>query len=733
MIVTLNLRICEKFILPAFVIINSNQIVKAGDFYLLDQNKNEPIIWSKVVSNKQIFPLRKFVYYQQDKEKLSNKNVNAFGPFYKSNNRNFGKNNQKLVTDQKVNNKKNDEKLVTDQTINDKKNNEKLITDQEVNSSKNNKESSLKTDSFNYKNKKEGLEIKSDIQSQKNNTLFARGNVLVSYQGKFLKADALIYDKSTKILKASGDIRLIIGEQIFKVDQIEYNFAEKKGFMLNVSGLINTKNFVDDIIADFSDSDIKKIESLKEIRKEQVSNTPGEVDNWILSANKINIDGDIWKSEKAIFTNDLLELKQIKIVINSLEASTEGEKLKFKSSLNYLILDEKLGVPFWFGNRTLTQSSEGFDAKNSWNVGYENLDKDGFFIGRKLNTRNLSNDFSLSLEPQFLIQRAFKGYTKSFVKKGDYITGNRIKRDTTFSDYFALNSEIKGKVNAWDLQIEKQINSFDFAKLNNSFRFKSSLSKEINLFDSKWGNSFYLVYRDRIWNGSLGESEIYTGFGSKLEKQNTWDDDGVRKTETFSFGLANLEGEALHSKKLVRSIKGNVFYSLDQKFPIIADNHSNRNIDSSYNYISEPIKKGLSLNTRVAFSSSLYEEGKHQEYLGFGAGPELNIGNFKNKFFDYTRISLFPFYKFKSGDSLFKFDQIPDKFTIDVSFDQQLYGPLVVKSNILFNLDNESDDYGDVINSKISLNWKRRSYDLGIFYQPHNKAGGIGFNLFGFE
>ena len=32
--------------------------------------------------------------------------------------------------------------------------------------------------------------------------------------------------------------------------------------------------------------------------------------------------------------------------------------------------------------------------------------------------------------------------------------------------------EIKGKVNAWDLQIEKQINSFDFAKLNNSFRFK---------------------------------------------------------------------------------------------------------------------------------------------------------------------------------------------------------------------------------------------------------------------
>ena len=32
-----------------------------------------------------------------------------------------------------------------------------------------------------------------------------------------------------------------------------------------------------------------------------------------------------------------------------------------------------------------------------------------------------------------------------------------------------------------------------------------------------------------------------------------------------------------------------------------------------------------------------------------------------------------------------------------------------------------------------ATNWKKRSYEFGIFYQPHNKAGGISFNLFGFE
>ena len=82
---------------------------------------------------------------------------------------------------------------------------------------------------------------------------------------------------------------------------------------------------------------------------------------------------------------------------------------------------------------------------------------------------------------------------------------------------------------------------------------------------------------------------------------------------------------------------------------------------------------------------------------------------------------------------MFKFDQIPDQFILDIGFDQQLFGPLILKSNASLNLDSDSKDYGDFINSKISLNWKKRSYEFGIFYQPHNEAGGISFALFGFD
>ena len=107
--------------------------------------------------------------------------------------------------------------------------------------------------------------------------------------------------------------------------------------------------------------------------------------------------------------------------------------------------------------------------------------------------------------------------------------------------------------------------------------------------------------------------------------------------------------------------------------------------------------------------------------------------HFKNKTFDYTRISLLPFYKFDSGESVFKFDQNYENLTLNISYDQQLYGPIILKSFGTLNLTNTSNDYGEFIDSKISLNWKKRSYEVGIFYQPHNQAGGIAFSLFGFK
>ena len=581
--------------------------------------------------------------------------------------------------------------------------------------------------------KQREIVIQSDQQSEINDVVYAKGNVLVEYRGKILKADNLIYDKTTKKISAQGNIALVINDQVFKSTKLEYSFIDERGYLLDVKGSFNTNTLIEDLSSNFAALDSNRIESLLELKKKEVLNTPGKVDKWLFFADKIIIDGEKWKSKKAVFSNDLLEAKQIKIVINSLEVIPEEEQLRFKSSINSLIFDQKVSIPFWVGDRTLSRAGGLTNFNNRWSIGYENLDKDGYFIGRKFNPIDISDNFVLDLEPQFLIQRSLKGYTKSFVKKDESITSERVKRNVSIQDYFALKSQIKGRLNSWDLEIDKNLNTFDFEKFSDAFRFKTKLSKEINFLNTKWDKSFYGIYRERVWNGSLGEAEIYSGYGSKLQKQKTWVVNSIKKTETFSFGLADITAEALNSKNLVTNLKGNLFYALDQKFPISIKEPKNKSIDISYRYIPEPITKGLMLNTRLEASYSLYEDGDHQEYLGLGMGPEITFGNFKNKTFDYTRLSLFPFYRFNNGDSVFKFDQNNDKFTLNIAFDQQLFGPVLLKSIGTLNLTNDSDNYGEFIDSKISLNWKKRSYELGIFYQPHNQAGGISFNLFGFR
>jgi len=575
------------------------------------------------------------------------------------------------------------------------------------------------------------LIIQSDKQSEISDVIYAEGNVSVSYRGKLLKADKLIYDKLNKKIEAKGNITFILGNQIFRVSQLEYSFISEKGYLLDVKGKINTNTLLDDIASNFSLSDSKKLESLIDFKKKEVINTPNNVQNWFFFTDKVTLDGDKWKSKKAIFTNDLLELKQVKIAINSLEVFPINKKLRFKSSFNYLILEEKVSIPFWLGSRNF--DFKEFQSANKWNFGYDNLDKDGYFIGRKFNSIDINDNFVLDLEPQFLIQRSLKGYTKSFVNKGESITSEKVKRNISFQDYFALESQIKGRINNWDLEIDKNLNSFDFDKFSDAFRFKTKLNKEINFLDTKWNKSFYGIYRERVWNGSLGEAEIYSGYGSKLQKENNWVVNGIEKKESLSLGLANITAEALNTKNLVTNLKGSLFYSLDQKFPIFIQKPKNKSIDISYRYIPQPVTKGLSLKTRLDALYSFYENGDHQEYIGFGFGPELILGNFKKNTFDYTRITIFPFYKFKNGDSVFKFDQISDKFTLDIGFDQQIFGPIILKNNGTVNLDSDSNDYGKFINSKISLNWKKRSYEFGIFYQPHNQAGGISFSLFGFK
>ena len=578
------------------------------------------------------------------------------------------------------------------------------------------------------------LLIESKVQSEKNNILIAEGEVIVIFKDNILKADSLVYNKKNKLAKAEGNVQLKINNQIFQADRVEYDFIENKGIFKNVKGLINSESIISDF--DFSSDNIYKnlSSTINRILKDKVVFTPNKVTNWIFTADYLKVDKDIWSSKQAYLTNDLLETNQIKLQFNELKIYPDKEQLRFKSKINNLIFQDKITIPFWLGDRAIFKNSENpFAFQNKWNIGYDKLNKDGFFLGRQLNSIRIKKDLFLNIEPQFLVQRTLKGKTESFAQKNYSLNSPRVDRNISLSDYFAINSSVEGKIQKWDLKITKELNSFDLDKFANAFRTRAELSKEINLFETTFVNRIFGAYRERIWNGSIGESEIYNAYGWQLDQAKSWKNGSVEKNQIITFGLGKYKAEELTSSDFAESYKGSVSYQLNQRLPIYEKRIDSEYIDKSFEYIPKPIKEGVLLNSKISVNYNLYKDGNSQKYLGFGLGPEIVMGNFKKDFFDYTRLSVLPFYKFQSGKSIFKFDQVAENFTIDFNLDQHLLGSWLIETQGTLNLDKDSDDYGEFIYSRIALNFKKRSYSFGIFYQPHDQAGGINFILNGFK
>ena len=80
------------------------------------------------------------------------------------------------------------------------------------------------------------------------------------------------------------------------------------------------------------------------------------------------------------------------------------------------------------------------------------------------------------------------------------------------------------------------------------------------------------------------------------------------------------------------------------------------------------------------------------------------------------------------GESPFAFDNINESFRVNFKLDQQIYGALVFSYENSYNLDNgkfEKGNYG--------LDFKRRAYSLGAFYNKSNESLGFRFNIFNFD
>ncbi|KGG26565.1 MULTISPECIES: DUF3769 domain-containing protein [unclassified Prochlorococcus] len=453
----------------------------------------------------------------------------------------------------------------------------------------------------------------------------------------------------------------------------------------------------------------------------------GSISRWRIQAAKVTISPEGWKADRMGFSNDPYTPSQTRIDAEDVIATEEPSgDIVIQSRRNRLIVEERFPIPV---SRTQTIKKQE-EVENRWVFGIDNEDRDGFFVGRDLKPIELTKNYTLSLQPQFLLERAIDGETKSYVAPGSSIDSSKTTQPITAADLFGLEAELTGKTWGWDVDINADISTFNPLNIANGSRYWGDLKRD---FDIPWIGSLqanlFAAYRYEAWNGSLGETDIYSAYGAFLQKKGDWAWGKLTNNYLLRAGAGNYQAEEFKSENLSDLWRANFYGSLNSSYPLWIGKSAALTPEAAYRYSPVAIVPGLRFNTNLKTTFDAYGDGERKATIGLTGGPALTLGTFSKPFLDFTRLSISGGGTLKQGSSPFKFDQNIDLATLGIGLTQQIAGPLLLNTGVAYNVDPNSPYYGDIINSNIELRWQRRSYDFGFYFNPYKGIGGFRFRL----
>ena len=439
----------------------------------------------------------------------------------------------------------------------------------------------------------------------------------------------------------------------------------------------------------------------------------GTISRWRVQASKILITADGWEADRMGFSNDPFTPAQTRIDAEDVIAREQANgDVLISARRNRLIVEERLPIPVT--RRQLIQKEE--DVENRLVVGIDNRDRDGLFVGRNLKPLTIGTNTELSFQPQFMVQRAIDGDFNSA------------------ADLFGLDAKLRGRYGNYKLNGDADISSFDPADILSSSRYWGNFGRDINMGAlGVLSTNLFGAYRYRTWNGSLGETDINAAYGVYAQTKGGWSTGKVDHHYLIRGAIGDYNADRFNSNRRLRSGRGSLFASVTSKIPLLKGKTAKLIPTAAYRYSPVPIVPGLSLNTNVNTSIAVYGDGRHQETLSLSGGPTITLGTFSKPFLDFTQISIVGSGSMKNGESPFAFDRSVDLATLGVGLTQQIVGPVVLSTGVSYNVDPGSKFYGSTVNSNIELRWQRRSYEVGVYFNPYKGIGGVRFRLNDFD
>ncbi len=462
--------------------------------------------------------------------------------------------------------------------------------------------------------------------------------------------------------------------------------------------------------------------------KENRKFVSGTISRWRIQANRLSVTPNGWQADRAAFTNDPYTPALSWVDASGVVAHQEPNgDLVLQAKSNQLILEDRLPIPLQRNQRF----EKDREVENRWVMAVDSEDRDGFYLGYNLKPLEVGKRGTLNLQPQFMVRRALDGTTSSYVLPGKPIGSSPKSQPTRIGDLFGLLARFDTRVLGLNIDVVGDFSTFDPSNFANGTRSWGDISRSFRLpLIGRTTARGFGAYRYRVWNGSLGEQDVYSALGASLEQTRDLPNLGKLTNRMFwRAGFGNFQGTRFNSANLAELWRANVYGSINSRLPLWSGKALNPGTELATRFSPTPIVPGLAINTNLNMNLAYYGDGTNQQTFSISAGPTLTLGHLQKNFFDYTQLTVTGGGTLRQGLSPFSFDRAVDLSTIGLGLTQQLVGPLILSGGIGLNTDPNSEFFGDVVDSYVELRWQRRAYELAIYYSPYQGIGGVRVKL----
>ena len=466
-------------------------------------------------------------------------------------------------------------------------------------------------------------------------------------------------------------------------------------------------------------------------RRSGLNQERGQVSRWRFQAKTLVLTPEAWTSPLVVLTNDPLTPAQLILEGRDSQVREQSDgSLILTSAKNRGLLDGKLSVPL--PSRIALNSGD----RPSWAFLNDQNRRDGFYVAYTLPSLSALGG-ELTLTPQLMLGRAVSGKTDTYPPghDGSPEAGTTLQ-DIVVGDLFGLDVRYRRPVGSQgELQLRTDLSTLSPHHLAGNTRAEASLLHPLTVpLLGETRASLSASYRFSVWNGSLGEQDVYTAFGGFLEKDVQLPPWGsLRNRLLWRLGLQNINTTVFDTKDLSgKTWRASGYARLTSTLPIW-QGEILEDSEQALRYVPQPIRPEASLTTFLIAHSSSYGDRSGQRYYTLGVLSDVAVGHFSRPYFDYTKLSIGGSVSLVEQTSRFSFDRAVDLGLVYISWTQQLAGPLLLSTNMSYNLDGQSDIYGNRVDSIFELKWQRRAYSLGLFYSPERKVGGLQIHINGFD